>query len=150
MLGTWNPLRAFFGHLGRSSSIVRVVWIVCPGFGVPSVLFLSWTAATLQTAFIPKSVRDAAESKKAVVVSYCFGLVQPGVTVCKCSSGLFDVLFTTRHVSPAGTSRHSRSDPFGASPNPAFTILPPIGLLRVASFLCPLFSFSLHVALLCL
>ena len=132
-----------------SSSIVRTVWIVCPGFGVPSVLFLSCTAATLHTAFIPKSVRDAAESKNAVVVSYWLGLVQPGGTVCMFSSVLLDVLFTTPHVSPAGTPRHLRSDPFGAYPNPALIMLPPMGLLRVASFLCPLLSFSLQCALSC-
>ena len=55
--------------------------MVCPGFGVQRVLFLSCTSATLQMTFIPKSVSDAAESKKAVVDSYDFGLVQPGGSV---------------------------------------------------------------------
>ena len=129
--------------------IVHTVWIVCPGFGVPRVLFLSCTAATLQTAFIPKSVRDAAESKNAVVVSNGFGLAQPGGSVCFFSSVLIDVLFITPHISPAGSPRHLRSDPLGVCPNPAFTMLPPIGLLRVASFLCPGLFFNRQCALSC-
>ena len=129
--------------------IVRTVWIVCPGFGVPSVLFRSCTAATLQTAFIPKSVRDAAESKNAVVVSNCLGLVQPGGSVCFLSSVLLDVLFITPHISPAGSPRHLRSDLFGAFPKPALTMLPPIGLLRVASCLCPGLFLNPQCALSC-
>ena len=61
--------------------IVCVVSVVCPCLGVPRVLFLSCTSATLQIAFIPKSVSDAAESKKAVVDSYDLGLAQPGGSV---------------------------------------------------------------------
>ena len=128
--------------------MVRVVAMVCPGFGVPRVLFLSCTAATLQMAFIPKSVSDAAESKKAVVDSYDFGLVQPGGSVCIDSSVLLDALFTTPHMSPAGAPRHFRSDPFGANPKPAFITLPFIGLLRVTSCLWPGLFLNLQCALL--
>ena len=125
------------------------MWTVCPGFGVPSILFLSCTAETLQTAFIPKSVSDAAESKKAVVVLYSLGLAQPGGSVCMCSSFSLDVLLITPHISPAGSPRHLRSEPFGAFPKPAFTMLPPIGLLHVASCLCPGLFLNLQCTLLC-
>ena len=112
MCGTLYAFRAAFGNLSSNNSTVWVVSIVAP-FGMPRVLFHSWTCAILHRAFLPTNEIEAAESMNAVVFAKLFGLMQPGVLCCSLSLRLF----TTFTTAPAGSPRHF---PFGALPNPAF------------------------------
>ena len=126
MYGTLNAFLADYGNFFKSNSMVSVVTISAL-FGVPRVLFVSRVSDFLTCAPRPINEYEAAESKKAVVLVVFGGLVQPGGF-----SSLKILIVLETRLFTAGLPCHF---PFGAFPNPAFALLPPIVLYLIASLL---------------
>ena len=77
MYGTLNAFLAASRSFFKSNSRVSFVTIA-DLFGVPRVLFVSWVSDFLTCLPRPISEYKVAESKKAVVLVLCGGLVHPG------------------------------------------------------------------------
>ena len=77
MSGTLKVFLAALGSFFNINSKVSVVTIAA-FFGVPRILFVSYSSANLTCAPRPMSEYDAAESKNAVVIVGLGGLVQLG------------------------------------------------------------------------
>ena len=124
--GTLNAFLAALGGFFNINSRVSVVTIAAL-FGVPRILFVSCYSDILTCAPRPIIDYDADESNKALLLVGLGGLVQPG----RLSSLRILKILKTR-LFPAGAPCHF---PFGALPNPAFSVLPPIVFCLVASFM---------------
>ena len=96
--------------------------------GVPNVQLGSCTYDIMHAALSLSIDRDAAESRKAMLLVTLGGLVQPGEFI---SWHVFNKLLTM-FVSTDGPPCHFL---LGLFPYPAFSVLPPMVFLRVAYFL---------------
>ena len=112
-----------FFNLNSRVSVVTIAAL----FGVPRILFVSYSSDFLTCAPRPISEYNASGSNKAVVLVGLSGLVHPGHLS---SLRILKVLKT--RLFHAGAPCHF---PFGAFPKPAFAVLPPIVFYLLASFM---------------